>query len=127
MAQDILSDALNQIMNAKKVGKTEVEIKRTSKLLISLLELMKKDGYIDFKKGEKEGKETILIEIKELNECKAIKPRFYVSISEIDKYSRRYLPSRKFGELIISTSKGLLKQGECYDKNIGGSLIAYYY
>jgi len=126
MAQDILSDALNQIMNAKKVGKTEVTIKRNSKLLTNLLEMMKKGDYIDFNKVE-DDENKLIVKIKKLNECKAIKPRFYVQIPEIEKYMRRYLPSRKFGFLAISTSNGLLTDEEAYAKNTGGSLIAYFY
>ena len=123
MSQDIVSDALNQIMNAKKSGKTEVEIKRYSTLLTNVLNLMKKHGHIDFVQNEK----TITIKIIELNECKSIKPRFNVTISEIDKYLRRFLPSRNFGIMLISTSKGLMTHEDAYEKNIGGSLIAYYY
>jgi ribosomal protein S8 len=123
MAQDLIPDALNQIMNAKKIEKKEVVITRNSKLLIKIFEIMKKYDYIDFK--QEEGK--VIVEIKKLNECKAIKPRFYVSVSKIDKYMRRYLPSRNFGFIIISTSKGLLTDEEAYKENLGGSLIAYCY
>ena len=52
MAHDIISDALNQIMNARKVEKKSVEIKHFSKLLINLFEIMKKKGHIDFKVNE---------------------------------------------------------------------------
>jgi len=123
MAQDLVSDALNQIMNAKKVGKTTLTVKRSSKLLLNLFEIMKKGGYIDFKVEENE----VHIEIKKINECRSIKPRFYVSVDQIDKYMRRFLPSRKFGFLIISTSQGLLTDEEAYAKHVGGSLIAYFY
>ena len=73
MSQDILADSLNQIMNAKKAGKKEVVV-RKSKLLIWVLEIMKKEGYIDYKKE----KNCLKITIKELNECRAIKPRYNV-------------------------------------------------
>ena len=127
MAQDIISDALNTIMNVKKVGKKELEIKRVSKFLIRLLELMKKEDYIDFEIIEGK-KPSIKVYIKEnLNECKAIKPRFNVSVDEIEKYRRRYLPSRNFGKIIISTDKGLMSHIEAIEKNRGGCLIAYFY
>jgi len=38
MSQDIVADALNQIMNIKKAGKTEVRIKKHSKFLLEVLE-----------------------------------------------------------------------------------------
>ncbi|MEM4330609.1 MAG: 30S ribosomal protein S8 [Candidatus Pacearchaeota archaeon] len=129
MAQDIISDALNMIMNEKRVGKKEVVIKRISKFLIAILEKMKKEDYLDFEViKEKGNKSSVKVTIKEkLNECKAIKPRFSVTVKEIEKYQRRYLPSRNFGKILISTSKGLMDHHEALNKNIGGCLVAYYY
>ena len=121
MSQDIVADALNQIMNIKKAKKTEVLIKKKSKFLINVLELMKKLGYVDYKVDGRE----LIIEIKNLNQCNSIKPRFNVSVDKIDKYVRRYLPARDFGFILISTSQGLLTHDEAFEKKIGGSLIAY--
>jgi len=123
MAHDILADALNQIMNSKRVEKKEITIHRISKLLIELLEIMKKKGHIDFK--QEPGK--VVVKVINLDECRAIKPRFNVGVSEIDKYLRRFLPSRNFGTVILSTSKGLMDQNQAYENKIGGSLIAYFY
>ena len=123
MAQDIISDALNMIMNANKVEKKEVVIKRKSKLLIELLKMLKQRGHIDFQ--EQEG--SIKVEIKNLNECKAIKPRFSCDIAQLEKYRRRYLPARNLGTLIISTNKGLMTHEEADKEKIGGCLIAYFY
>jgi len=122
MSQDIVADCLNQIMNAKIAGRQEIEVTRISKLLVNVLEIMKKYGYIDFK----EGKGKIVIKIKEeLSECRAIKPRYNVKKEEVEKYIRRFLPARNLGILIISTNKGLVTQEESEDKGTGGSLIAY--
>jgi small subunit ribosomal protein S8 len=123
MAQDIVSDALNQIMNRKNVEKNEIKIKRISKLLIKLLEIMKKKGHIDF---EQNGNE-VTVKVIDLNECKTIKPRYPVTVAEIEKFQRRFLPSRNFGTMIVSTSKGLMTQYEAMENKIGGSLIAYFY
>ena len=124
MSQDIVADALNEIMNIKKAKKLELSIKRYSEFLLNLFGLLKKLNYLDYKIENKE----LRVKIKEtLNECKAIKPRFNVSIEEIEKYIRRFLPSRDFGFLIISTNKGLMTHQEALEKNIGGSLIAYVY
>jgi ribosomal protein S8 len=126
MAQDIIADALNTIMNVKRLEKKQVQIDRVSKVLINLFERMKKDGYIDFEIIEGT-KKKVIVTILRLNECKAIKPRYCVGVSEIDKYVRRFLPSRNFGEVIVSTNKGLMGYKEAYDENIGGCLLAYYY
>lgn len=126
MAQDIISDALNNIMNVKRLEKTEVRIKRVSKVLIKLFEMMKADGYIDFEVIDGVKKEVI-VKILKLNECRAIKPRYSVGVAELDKYVRRFLPSRNFGNLVISSNEGLIKQKDVYERNIGGCLLAYYY
>lgn len=127
MSQDIVADALNRIMNAKKVGKTEVEITKISKLLVNLLEIMKKKGHVEYELGGEEKKPTCIVKFIKLNICKAIKPRYSVNEGNLDKYVRRFLPSRNFGTVIISTSKGLLTQQEAIETKIGGSLIAYFY
>ncbi len=123
MSQDLTSDALNQMMNARKSGKTSLVITRYSKLIIRILEMMKQYGYVDYELSN--GKLTI--SLKEINECRAIKPRYTVSKSEIEKYIRRFLPARNFGFVIVSTSKGLMTHQEAQENKIGGSLIAYFY
>ena len=123
MSQDVISDCLNQIMNAKKAKKQEVKIKKYSKFLISVLEVIKNLGYLDY---SIEGRE-LEIKFEEINECKAIKPRYQVSADMIERYVRRYLPARDIGTLIISTNKGLVTHEEAFEENIGGSLIAFFY
>jgi len=125
MSQDIVADALNQIMNAKRIGKTEAEIKMISKVLINILKMMKEKKHIDFKIGE--DKKSVVVKIIKMNMCKAVKPRYYVTVDEIEKYMRRFLPSRNFGSLIISTNKGLMAHENAVEQNLGGSVIAYFY
>ena len=124
MSQDIVADTLNQIINAKKSGKSILEVTHSSKLLISVLALAKLKGYI---KDYKLDKKILKIEIGKLNDCNAIKPRYTISVSQIEKYEKRYLPARNFGMLILSTTKGLMTNHTAREKNIGGSLIAYMY
>ncbi len=124
MSHDIVADALNEIMNAKRARKNSVKIKHYSNLLLSVLAIAKLKDYVkDYKVGE----DGLAVEFGKLNACRAIKPRYMVKVDEIEKYVRRYLPSRHLGVLIISTSKGLLTHQTAYEKNIGGSLIAYIY
>ena len=124
MKPDTISNVLNEIMNAKKAGKRVCVVQPVSKLLIEIFGIMKKHGYIDYK-VEKDKFDKISVEIKKLNECKAIKPRFHVEVDDIEKYVRRYLPARDLGIVIISTSKGLITDKEIDDKRVGGALIAY--
>lgn len=125
MSQDILSDTLNQIMNAKKADHTSITMKKHSKFLLSVLALAKHKGYLgDYKV---DGRLLNITLGPKLNACKAIKPRFVVQAREIMKYARRYLPARDMGVLILSTSQGLMTHHAALEKNIGGSLIAYIY
>ena len=121
MSQDIVADGLNEIMNAKRIEKRELVIKRYSKVLLNLFEMMKAKGHIDFE-VDVEAK-TVTVKIVKLNECKAVKPRYYVSASGVDRYLRRFLPSRNFGSLIISTNQGLLNHKDMLCKKSKASIL----
>jgi len=124
MSHDIIADALNNIMNAKRAKKEEVVIKRFSKVLLGVLEIAKELDYVeDFKTDET----NLTIKIGDLNKCGAIKPRHNVGLEKIEKYKRRYLPANDLGIMIISTNKGLMAHEQAIEKKIGGCLIAYFY
>lgn len=123
MSQDRISDILNEIMNAKRARKESIVVTKPTKLLMNIFEMMKQYGYIDYENQE----DKIKINIKQVNECKSIKPRYSVNKGNIEKYIKRFLPARNFGYVIISTSKGLMTHQEAQESKIGGSLIAYFY
>jgi len=130
MSQDIVADGLNEIMNAKRVEKRELVIKKYSKVLIGLFDMMKAAGHIDYELGvSSEGVEgrSVKVSILKLNECRAVKPRYYVGVADVDKYLRRFLPSRNFGTLVISTNKGLMSHKDAVANKLGGSVVAYFY
>ena len=123
MSQDIVADGLNQIMNAKKTRKNEVVLRKHSKILRKILDLAKDAGYLDYEvKGNK-----LTVKIDDVNEIKAIKPRYTVPVKRINFYVRRYLPAKNFGFVVVSTSKGIMKHEEAEEQNIGGCLLAYMY
>ena len=124
MSQDIVSDALNKMINANRVGKTSIEVSYHSKLLSSILAIAKLRGYVKEYKIESG---VLKIELGRLNSCKALKPRYTVKVEQIDKYAKRYLPAKDMGIIIVSTSKGLMTHYTAIEKNIGGSLLAYFY
>jgi small subunit ribosomal protein S8 len=123
MSQDVIADGLNQIINANKAKKKTVFLKKSSKLLKNILDMAKQDGYLDYSVDGKE----IKVEIKRLNEFKAIKPRFTTSVDRINYYVRRFLPAKNFGFVIVSTNQGLIKHSEAEEKNPAGCFIAYIY
>ena len=124
MSQDIVADALNQIMNAKRSSQNSVTVKKYSKVLLGILAIGKLKGYI---KSYKADGTELTIEFGKVNACKAVKPRYVVKAKTIDKYVRRYLPARDMGVIIISTSQGLMTHQTAIEKNIGGGVIAYFY
>lgn len=124
MAQDVVSDALNQMLNAKRAHKKSVTIKRHSKLLLSVLAIAKMKDYV---KNYSVENNVLTIEIGKINKCQAIKPRFITTVEEIEKYVKRYLPAKDIGIVIISTNKGLMTHSTALEKNLGGCLLAYFY
>ena len=123
MKQDIIVDTLNEIMNAKRAGKTELVVNKNSKLLRNILDIAKEKGYLDY---DADGNK-IKINLKNLNEIRAIKPRYTVSVKNINNYVRRFLPAKNFGLIVVSTNQGLMEHKDAEEKNIGGCLVAYMY
>ncbi|MBI2499261.1 30S ribosomal protein S8 [Candidatus Woesearchaeota archaeon] len=126
---DPLSNALSKINNAQKVGKLTCTIYPSSKIIMEILNILKKAGYILDYKENKTSKGNILdvTLANKINNCKVIKPRYQVKLQDIEKFEKRFLPAKGFGILIISTPKGILTHHEVKEKNIGGRLIAYCY
>lgn len=124
MGQDIISDTLNQMMNASRAGQSSVVVQKHSKLLISVLAVAKLKGYVsDYKIDGR----TLKIEFGKLNSCNAIKPRFFVKSDEYEKFVKRYLPAKNLGILIVSTSSGLMTHQTAEEKKKGGCLLAFFY
>ena len=122
---DLISDALSKVMNAEKSRQNQVVIKRTSKLLIKVLEIIQQNGYL--KSFQEEGGELIIELNHKINKISSIKPRFPCPLNEIEVYEQRFLPASNFGLIILTTPEGLLTHQEAKEKNIGGALIAYCY
>ncbi|MBX4211850.1 30S ribosomal protein S8 [Candidatus Pacearchaeota archaeon] len=124
MSQDIVSDGLNQIMNAVRAGKHSVHLKHHSRMLLSVLALAKLREYV---KAYKLENGVLIVEVGRLNGCRAIKPKYMVTVDNFEEYVKRYLPAKDLGIIIVSTSQGLMTHQTAQQKNLGGSLIAYFY
>lgn len=125
---DRFADAINQIKTNKHIGR-EGCVLHSTKLIKSVLEVMKKESYITDYEEFTEGKFK-MIKLKlsnKINGIGVVKPRFAVSYKTIQKYEMRYVPSRDFGVLIISTSKGVMTNKDIKTEKIGGRLLAYVY
>ena len=126
---DLINDAIVNIKNHERIGKSECTVRPSSKLLIDVLRVFQKEGYIgEFELSEDRKGGDIRIKLnKKINDCNIIKPRFNVKSDEFPKWEKRFLPSRDFGILVVSTPQGVMTHREAREKGIGGRLLAYVY
>ncbi|MBL7206567.1 MAG: 30S ribosomal protein S8 [Candidatus Aenigmarchaeota archaeon] len=122
MLHDQIADVFNIIKSMEKEGRKECDMP-SSKIIEGILAVMKNNNYIgEFK--QKKNKFNVKL-LGKINDCGVIKPRFSVNIDDIIKFEKRFLPSANVGVLIISTSKGIVSQGEAVKDNVGGVLLGY--
>jgi small subunit ribosomal protein S8 len=125
---DRIADAINTIKTNERIGRRECTLYST-KMIKAILDVMGKSSYIAGYTEFTEGR-TARIRVhlsNRINSIGVIKPRHAVKASDIQKYEMRYIPSRDFGILILSTPKGLMTNKEAKEQSIGGRLIAYVY
>ncbi|NQU79826.1 30S ribosomal protein S8 [Candidatus Woesearchaeota archaeon] len=126
---DPLSNVMSKVNNYEKVGKKDCVIKPVSIIIKKLLDLLNQEGYMGKYKEFEDGKgnHLKLDLLGNINKCGSIKPRFSVALDDYEKWEKRYLPSRGFGILIVSTSQGIMTHNKAKEKKIGGRLLAYCY
>ena len=125
---DRFSNSINTIKTHEIVGKEECILDST-KLIKAVLDAMIRESYIESYEefSERHAKKLRVKLSKRINDIGVIKPRFSISKDMLQKYESRYVPSRDFGVLIISTPQGIMTSREIKDKNTGGRLLAYVY
>jgi small subunit ribosomal protein S8 len=133
---DTLSNMLNSIKTASRVGKTTIEIPH-SKLKASVLECLQKEGYITSFKiinpspaqtsgGGKKSFPIINIQLAYNGD----KPRV-TEIIRVSKPSRRMYAGAKelkpfkngFGRIILSTPKGIMSERDARTGQVGGEVL----
>jgi small subunit ribosomal protein S8 len=125
---DRLADAINTIKTNERIGRRECAVYST-KLTRAVLDVMQKNGYIE---GYEEYTERYahMLKVKlsrRINSIGVAKPRYSIGKADIQRYEERYIPSKDFGILVLSTPKGLLTNREARAEGTGGRLIAYVY
>jgi small subunit ribosomal protein S8 len=129
---DTLANALAAIQNASMRSKSEVLIMPASKLILNVLKVLQREGYIgefEYIDDGRWGKIKVQL-LGRINKIGVIKPRFsvtYRELSEFPDWLRKYLPAYNIGILIVSTSKGVMSHREAVEKHVGGVLLAYVY
>lgn len=124
---DLLSDMLTRIRNGQRANLAKITCP-ASNLLVNVLAVLKKEGYIlDYSKGEVEGgKSDIEIElkyydgepvIKEIKRISTPGRRNYSKISELPQYYNG------LGIAILSTPKGVMSDYDARQANVGGEVL----
>ncbi len=129
MLMDPLANALTNMRNNEMQGNKRCKILPASKMIGRVLRTMQKEGYIgefEFIDDNKAGQFIVELE-GNINKCGVIKPRHAVKNDEFEKFEKRYLPSKNFGIMIITTPEGIMTHNEAKEKGIGGRLLAYIY
>jgi small subunit ribosomal protein S8 len=125
---DRFADAINKIKTNERLGRMECSLYST-KLLKAVLDVMQKESYIKQYEeySEKRIKMLKVTLSNKINSIGVVKPRYSVQNDTIQKYETRYIPSKDFGILILTTPKGIMTNKDARAKNIGGRLLAYVY
>jgi small subunit ribosomal protein S8 len=129
---DTLANAMATIMNAEMRRKNEAVVWPASKLIIRVLRVMQKYGYIGEFEYIDDGRwGKILVQLLgRINKCGVIKPMWpvkWLDLIEMPQWIQKYLPSREIGLIILSTSKGVISHKEAIELHTGGVLLAYVY
>ena len=124
---DPLGDMLTRIRNGQRAKKDSV-MTPASKLRASVLEVLKREGYIrGYSEEELAGHAGLRVELKYFEGQPAIK-----HVARVSKPGRRVYSGSKelprirngLGITIVSTPKGVLSDAEARDQNVGGEILA---
>ena len=126
---DPLANVMSQLNTEDRLGKKSITSNSSSKIILSVLNILKENNYIgEFKEIETTKGNAVEINLlNSINKCGVIKSRFSVEVENFKKYERRFLPAKGFGYLILTTSKGIMTQENALKNGIGGKLLAYVY
>ncbi|MEM0368673.1 MAG: 30S ribosomal protein S8 [Desulfurococcaceae archaeon] len=132
VAIDPLANTLASIYNAELRAKKEVVTWPASKLILNVLKVLQREGYIgefEYIDDGRWGKIRIQL-LGRINKIGVIKPRFSVKYNDLVNppyWLRKFLPAYNIGILIVSTPQGVLSHKEAIQRKIGGVLVAYCY
>ena len=125
---DLLSESLNKIKIYETLGREECVVAST-KLVKNVLMTLKQNGYVGEVEEFQDGKfRSLKISLaNKINNIGAVKPRHAVKVNDYHRYETRYIPSKDFGLLIMSTPSGIMSNKDAKEKRMGGRLLAYVY
>jgi small subunit ribosomal protein S8 len=125
---DPISNILTLIRNGMRAKKEKVDVP-LSKIVVSIADIMKTEGYIDNYRIIKDTKQGILrVYLKYVNKKSVIinlrrvsRPglRIYSDVKRIPKVLRGK------GMAILTTSKGVMTDTDAREKKVGGEVLCY--
>lgn len=127
-----LANALTTIYNNEMRRNKQAIIVPASKLIINVLRVMQKEGYIgefEYIDDGRAGKIVVQL-LGRINKCGPITPRYplkYRELLKLPDYIRRYLPSKEIGIIILTTPKGVMTHKDAIRERIGGIALGYVY
>ena len=62
-----------------------------------------------------------------INKCGVVSPRFDVAVKEMEKWVVNLLPSRTFGQIVLTTSSGIVTHEDARRKHTGGKVLGFFY
>ena len=126
---DPLASVLSHIMTEDAKGRRQVTVKPYSRVIMTVLNLLKDNNYLgDIKKiDDAKGSRIEVSLLGSINKTGVLKPRHSVTLYDYKKFEKRYLPAFGFGFLIVSTNQGIMTHEEAIKKKLGGKLLAFVY
>ena len=124
-ATDPIGDLLTRIRNAQAAGKAQVHAP-ASRLKGALLEVCKREGYIEDYRFSQEEKPILEITLKYAESVPAISEIRRVSKPGRRVYAKATAIPRFYNNLgiaILSTAQGMLSDAEARRKNVGGEVL----
>jgi small subunit ribosomal protein S8 len=122
---DPLGDMLTRIRNGQSAHKAAIR-SPASRLRISVLEVLQREGYIRGYEREADGHQELSIELKYHNGTPVIR-----ELKRVSKPGRRVYSGVKelprvyngLGIAIVSTPRGVLSDSEARDAHVGGEVL----
>lgn len=121
---DPIGDGLIRIKNGYLVGKISVKV-RFSNLILKIMKLLQKEGYIE---SVKQDKGELLVTLKYNDRVPALTDVKRVSTPSLRIYKGvKSLPSvlNGLGVAIISTPKGIMTDKQARKEKAGGEVLAF--
>lgn len=130
MVSDPIADFLTRIRNAQLRKQESIRLPST-KMLVALSDILKKEGFIvDYKVEEAQPQNELVVTLKYVNDTPVIRELVRVSKPGIRKYlGYKNIKSIKkgLGLAIFSTPIGVISGKQAIENKVGGEYLCYIY